>query len=609
MDGFSENILGVQNLVNDETNKTDSGIESGTGVTSDSIDEYNLDMTDDELLTLSDKWVAAYAPYEGKIKLRQNRNKLFYKGNTINESIPSSSNIIFEAEETFIPQALSKNPEPVVFSDNTEEGKKESNEIKTMLQYHADTLVLSRVLSIMVRHWGIYFIGIAKHGWSKEKNDITLSVRNPKNFVFDVDGYVDVKGNFVGSHLGEKIKSTAEELIGLYPDKANEIKLKVDNKLGTGVSRIEWWTNEYSFTKFGDIVLDKHKNEFFNYSKNEKGVDENGDEVDTVVHGKNHLEAPRMPYTFLSVFSLEEAPHDVTNLIEQSISNQNRINERDIQIDRNLKTSNNSLVVSGTSFNQETAAQAARAVEDGHPIIVPDGRVNDGIVRLPASALPSGVLESQQIDKDTLRGVFGVQGMVTTSKSNTTTARGMILNQAHDSSRIGGGIGSALEQVADNIFNFQLQMYYKFYDEKHFAAIMGSDRAVDYVELMMSNLNRQFVVSVAPNSMAPRDEISEQNMALDLYKSQALDPITLFQKLNYPDPVATAKKMSLWVSNPQQYIQTYFSEQTSASQGAPNPPGEAGQIPPTTTGGTLASPQASAALSNVPINAGVAQPK
>lgn len=589
-----------------ETNKTRT--EYPDDIASELIDEYELNMSDEELLHLRDQWEQSYAPYEAKLKPRQERNKAFYKGQAKEEDIPTASNLIFEAEETFIPQALAKNPEPVVWSDNTEEGKEESNRIKTMLQYHADTLVLSRVLGVMIRHWSIYFIGIAKHGWDAKRGDITLSVRNPKNFIFDINGYVDVKGSFKGEYLGERIESTAAELIELFPKHETEIRLKVSDKLGTTVIRTEWWTNEYCFTTFGEIVLDKHKNEFWNYEKEEEGLDEDGEEIKTALPGKNHLAAPQMPYTFLSVFSLEEAPHDVTNLIEQNIANQMRITEHDLQITKNLRAGNNSLVLSGTAFNQETAHQAAQAVEDGDPILAPNGDTN-AVVRLPASPLPHGILDAQQTDKDTLRSIFGVQGLSPQQQTADTTARGMILNQSHDTTRIGGGIGDALEQVADNIFNFQVQMYYVFYDEKHYAAIMGQGQAVDYVELAMKDANRQFVVSVSPNSMQPKDEISEMNLAVDLYKSEALDPINLFKKLNYPDPMATAKMMALWVTNPQAYMQQFFPEAVAPqSPGAPNPPGEAGQVEPGNTGETLAAPPASSALSQVPINAGVAQP-
>ena len=155
---------------------------------------------DEELLKLRDEWQTRDDGYSPKIKPRQEANKLYYEGKQRQNGMNSklvTSNLIFEAEETFIPQALSQNPEPVVWSDNTDEGKQASNEIKTMLQYHADTLCLRKKLGVMIRHWSIYFIGVLKYGWDDKIKDITTEIRKPQNFIFDPDGYVDEYGNYV----------------------------------------------------------------------------------------------------------------------------------------------------------------------------------------------------------------------------------------------------------------------------------------------------------------------------------------------------------------------------------------------------------------------------
>ena len=108
-----------------------------------------------------------------------------------------------------------------------------------------------------------------------------------------------------------------------------------------------------------------------------------------------------------SVFTLQEQPHDITNLIEQSIPQQDRIIDRDFQISRNLRAGNNSLIMDDRFFTIETAKQGANAIEDGDPIL---GNI-EGVKRLPASPLPSGILEAQEVDKQTLRGIFGTSGI------------------------------------------------------------------------------------------------------------------------------------------------------------------------------------------------------
>lgn len=585
-DNFALNVIGPTDLVNNPTNKISDSLYNNEGIVGDEIDLLDLPMTDEELLALKRDYESSYATYEGTIKGRQELNKKYLLGrqNQTGLNIKTvPSNLLFEATATFVPQALAKNPEPVVFSDNTEEGKLASNDIKTVLQFLAMTLGLRKKLGLMVWHWGIYFTAVMKYGWDKETNQIKCEVRKPKNFLLDPDGYVDEFGAFQG-WLGERIQSTAQDLIDDFPKSKEYITERVGTMLGTQVIRTEWHNDKFTFTTYESEVLEKHKNEFFNYEEGKT----------------NHFATPQKNYTFLSVFSMQEQPHDFTNLIEQNIANQDRINKRDNQIEKNLDHANNSLLMDDKAFTSETAHQGANALEQGDPILGPKGSVE----RLPAPNLPSGILDSQNIDKDTLRSIYGTQGLTAQQPDENTTARGMILNQSHDSSRIGGGMGDSLETVATSFFNWMLQLTYVFYDEKHYAAIMGQASAVEYVGLQMVGHERQYVVSVSPNSMQPKDELTEMNQAIDLWKAAAIDPITLFKKLNYSDPMETAKQAAMWISNPQQYMQTMFPETAQQmpqdSANPANPPDGGQPVPPQPDLG-LSSEPASAQLSNVPL--------
>lgn len=591
-DNFNLNVIGPSDLVNNPTNKISDNPYLEEGIVGEQIDLLDLPMSDEELLALKKGYEESYAAYEGKIKGRQELNKKYLLGrqNQTGLNIKTvPSNLLFEATATFVPQALAKNPEPVVFSDNTEEGKLASNDVKTVLQFLAMTLGLRKKLGLMVWHWGIYFTAVMKYGWDKETNQITSKVKKPKNFLLDPDGYVNEFGEFEG-WLGERTQCTAQEMIDLFPKSKEYIVERVGERLGTQVVYTEWWNDKFSFTTYESEILDKHKNEFFNYEEGKT----------------NHFAIPRKPYTFLSVFSMQEQPHDFTNLIEQNISNQDRINKRDMQIEKNLDHANNSLLMDDKAFTSETAHQGANALEQGDPILGP----KDSVQRLPAPNLPSGVLESQNIDKDTLRSIYGTQGLTAQKPDENTTARGMILNQSHDSSRIGGGMGDSLETVATSFFNWMLQLTYVFYDEKHYAAIMGQASAVEYVGLQMVGHERQYVVSVSPNSMIPKDEISERNEAIELANAGWLDPINLFKKLNDSDPMATAKMVTLFRTNPQMYMQIYFPEQAQQAQmggGVANPPDM--NTPPAPQDPSISAPPASSDLSQVPINQGVAMPQ
>lgn len=612
-DPISQNVEGVRQLIASRLNKIGGGASADPeGPSPDRVDEFTLNLSDEELLRLSRRWENKYASYESKLNVRQNANRTYYLGQQKGTSadstdgLPIASNLLFEAEETFLPAALSRNPEPVVWSDNTTEGNEVSNSVKTMLQYHADVLALRQKMKLMTRHWSLYFIGVIKHGWDNEINDIKSDVRNPKNFIFDPDASVDAYGDMEG-YVGERIKCTAQELIDLFPAQKDFVITQVDGQLGTEVTYTEWWNDDYCFYTYGEHVLDKHKNPNFNYAKTVTEKDEDGVEVETEEGGRNHFAKPKKPYTFLTVFTLGEQPHDVTNLVEQNIPNQNLITRRTIQLDYNLSRANNSDVFSENNFNQETAKQAATGMAKGNPLLVPaGGPISDAIHRLQAPSIGAEFFQDLENNKQNLRSIFGTEGISSQTPDEDTTARGMILSQQFDNTRIGGGIGDALEQVADNIFNWWVQLYYVYYDEEHFAAVMGQMKAVEYIEFSQLDLNKRLVVSVSPNSMKPKDEITKMNQALALWEKGALDPKTLLTILDFPDPQKTAENTVLWLVDKTAYLQLNFpelSEKLLSLQPAAPDPMVGGMAPEEVTEPmqSIEEPVASSSLSQVPL--------
>ena len=572
------------------------------------LDSLDLDMSDDELLLQAAQWTAQYGAYEGKIKPKQQRNKTYYiggqKGNSSYDDVPIASNYIFPALETFLAAALAKNPDPVVWSDNSPEGQKLSDDTQTMLQFHADQLSLRPKLAQMVRQWSMNYLGVLKHGWDeyevdgKKVGDIKLEIRPIENFVFDTKGYVDVDGDFIG-YLGERVKKTAKELIEMFPEHKVYITLQVDGKLGTECTYTEWWTDEYYFCTYMDIVLDKGKNNFFNYEKGKR----------------NHFAKPKKPFTFLSVFSLAGQPHDITSLIEQNIPNQNLISKEVHQLDYNISRNNNSTAFSENNFNQQTAKQATQAWIKGHNVLVPPGvSINEAIVNFPVTPIPQAFFEFLNSNIASLQQSFGTQGLTAQPQNEDTTARGMILNQQRDNSRIGGAINERIEQVAKNVFNWFVQEYYVFYDVKHFGSILGIIKGVEYVQLSASAFDRQIIVTVAPDSMKPKDEITAMNQAQALWEAGALGLKTFLTLQKVSDVDEAAEDAILWKMGVQPYMMVQFPDlakklqmlqQPAAGMGQPQP----GQQPQPAAAGAPAQGEPpsmggeppNAALSQVPL--------
>lgn len=605
LDPIALNVEGVSDLVESKVNRVRRGEGSmDEGPRGPQRDILELPMKDEELLQLAEEWTSAYAGYHGKIKIRQQTNLEYYLGKQKAQSSPTdseapiASNYIFPAIETFLAAALAKNPDPVVWSDSTDEGQQLADDTSTMLQYHADQLNLRPKLSQMVRQWSIKYLGVLKHGWKKyevegkEFGDIDLMLRPIENFIFDTKGHVDTEGHFVG-YLGERCRVSARELVELFPKHKAYITLQVDGKMGTECTYTEWWTDEYCFSTYMGVVLDKHKNEFFKYG------------------GRNHFAEPRKPYTFLSIFTLGDQPHDLTSLIEQNIPNQNLISKEVHQLDYNISRNNNSTAFSENNFNQQTAKQATQAWIKGHNVLVPPGvPINEAIVNFPITPIPESFFTFLESNISTLQQSFGTSGLTPTEQNEDTTARGMILNQQRDNTRIGGAINERIEQVAKDIFNWWVQMYHVFYDVKHFASVMGVLKGVEYVELSAASFDRQVIVTVMPDSMKPKDEITAMNQAQNLWEAGALGLKTFLKLQKVSNPDEAAEDALAWKAGVMPYIQLNYPELAARLMGgqqqqppaAPPSPNPAPNVPetqgePVNTGGEPPN----AALSQVPL--------
>lgn len=607
--GYLDAVKGAFSLF-DKTNKADGFTENSNPLP---IDEYESTMSDKEIVELVWQWRRSYSVYYEAIKKSQDLAFDYWVGKHRTEDdaggtqiskeyLAQVDNLIFEAVETFLPIATRANPEPVVSADPSDMGQKLANDIKIALAHEADQQKLRRKLARMTRSWVLNKIGALKVTWDVPTKSIKTDVVNVKKMIFDRDGYIDDGGLFTGEYVGEKKQCSADYLIEMFPKKKDYIMAKCKGKLGTKMEYVEWWyCGTDVFYTHEDEVLGKYKNPNWNYDGKTKEVDpETGAEREVEVQGTNHLKEPTAPYIFLSVFTTGQQPHDETSLILQNIPIQDRINRRYRQIDQNVKSMNNGLVVSGRSFTEEQASQAAAALRRGVAIRVPDGNVQQAVQRFPAEGLPGDVFKSLEDDRNELRNIFGTSGSTPEGTEQQKTVRGKILINQLDSSRIGGGITECIEQVADAVYNYWVQMMFVYYDDEHLIATAGSEAGEELISIKNSSfpLLRTLTVTVKEGSLVPKDPLTQRNEAMDLWSAGAIDPLTFYKRLDVANPTEATNQLILWQMlqkgqiQPQQYLPSFQAGEPQAPPGA-SPEANLGQ--PEGVGGpavnTISGPQ------------------
>ena len=191
--------------------------------------------------------------------------------------------------------------------------------------------------------------------------------------------------------------------------------------------------------------------------------------------GINHFKERKLPFIFISVFQIGDQPHDNTSLIHQNMSNQDRINKRQRQIDKNVDEQNNGIVLSGKHFTKEQAAEAVEELRSGGGLYVPDGNIDGSYKRDNAPSLSGDVFNNLEDTRSELRNIFGVTGLSSQGLQGDQTVRGKILTKEADGSRVGGGITEYIEMAIDEIFNWWVQLMFVYYsDEDRDFTTLGS---------------------------------------------------------------------------------------------------------------------------------------
>ncbi len=573
-----------------DVNKTKPEVsELAEGAIAPLLPELELSIEDDELIELKRKWERSWEPVQAELGKKQDQNERYWAGRHFTQieertqDKPTADNLIFESLETFLPMATKQNPEPIVSTDETEEGQALADKVKKMLAYLADTLSLKLQMKQMTRYWALYFVGVAKVGWSTVNDDIDLVIIRPQKLILDPTAAI-INCEYTGKYIGEHRKDTADNLVLRFPKEKAFIEGEVKGEMASEIGYVEWWTDEYVFWTLKDKVLGKNKNPHWNYETVTNSVNEFGQEVSGETSGDNHFPVPKKPYVFLSVFNLGKRPFDDTNLISQNLRLQDMVNKRLQQIDRNADNTNGGLIVSGDYYTKEQAGLAVEALRKGSAIWQPSGDVNRGSRRDVGPPLPAFIYQSLIDYRTELRNIFGTRGSTPEGTKQEQTVRGKIIVRSQDMDRIGGGVSEFLEQFADRVYNWFVQLMYVYYDEEHSAAVLGRERAQEYIRIKNSDFNRKIVVSVKEGSMIPKDSLTKRNEAIDLWSAGALDPVTLFDRLEFPNPRETAEKLFLWKTNPAALFtaqpQPMMQPMGMPPQGGAPAPEQAGIQPP-----------------------------
>lgn len=566
--------------------------ETAEGVVGGSIPELELDMDDTEMISLSNAWERSWndSDVKSKWEAASDENEEYWKGEhfrrpEVDRTRAIVDNAIFEGLETYLPQVTRRNPEPMVSlavgTDPNQDNQNFAHALQLELGELADELKLRLKLKGAARHHELYLLGAIKIGWNLDSDIPALKVVRPKKLILDPNATVDEDG-YTGERLGEHRKLPASRLISIIKKEKNAtentqyITEKAHSELGTDMGFIEWWTPQYMFWKMDDKILMKRKNPHWNYdqvipttttAENENPIQaevpQQAPQVSPTLpqgapalpqiqsaqqapqedagprKGINHFKVPKIPYVLMAVYTLGKQPVNVTSNIGQNLSNQDLINKRSRQIDKNADTTNGGMVVSleRSGLTKDQAKGVTTALRQGGIVAIPSGSAQDAVYKPPMYELP-GYVYNQLVDtRNRVRDIWGTRGSSPAGLESDTTVRGKILSKTADTDRIGGGISEYLEQMADDVYNWLVQMLY-VYDDRF---VEAAARGVPIPPVK---------VSVKEGSLLPKDSTTIANQAIDLTTAGKMSILDMYKRLDYPNPEQLAANVWLEINAP-----------------------------------------------------------
>lgn len=536
--------------------------ETKEGVVGEHVSELALSMDDSELIELKRKWEQKWDSSKVKkdVEAKQKENEKYWLGDHYTSAQKQANkrdavdNLIFEALETALPVYTRQIAQPVIKTLGDPNAQAFAKKVEDRITDLADTIRLRLKVKKAVRNWALYFLGVLKFGWSVEKNEITVQAVRPQQLILEPDAMTD-ECEYEGAYIGFYRTETASDLAERFPKKAEEIKKLVGKEsLGTKLRYVEWWTADYVFWTLNEEVLAKAKNPHWNYDQTvtSMAVDPNtgeAQEFQSVAKGSNHFSQRKIPVATLSIFNLGKGPYDDTNQIEQVLPVQDVVNKRIRQIDKNADGTNGGAIVSGDHFSPEQASAVGDALRKGKTIRVPNGDVNRAYKRDMAPALPAFIYQNLQDARQEIRSIFGTTGLSPQGIKGEETVRGKILVKGSDTDRA-ALIVDHIEQLYDYVFNWFVQMMMVYYDTP---VQISRTQGVDTIS--SAEFVYPLVVSVKEGSLIPKDRLTLRNEAVDLWAAGAIDPLTLAERLEVPNPQEYVQRLIMWKTNPLSLLQ------------------------------------------------------
>lgn len=577
-------------------------------VVNDSSPLY-LPIDDVELKSIIDQKIKDYDEFvkNSKIDERQKENLKYYKGDQIDKSqlhkfqVPYVDNIIWQNLETRISLASARLPDIVgIPVDDTPEANDLAKKVKEAIELKVKNKNIKRLIKDGLRTHQINHTGIIKIRWDANRGDngdFVFDHVQPSNVKFDVhapiphDGYTSDNMEVIIEYIEEPTNL----VLSKFPKKREELLkiIGVTNKGLPASSKIKYseiWFTWYDKQgkrfegvawRYKDLILDKMRNPYYDWKGKELQLD-----ADLITTGlrpgveyQNYFEFARKPYIFFSHQNLGVNAFDEMTPVSASIALQDIINKRGRQITEISDRAVPKLVFSGNYITKDRAKQVTNDPNESVWLDEAE-RVGDAVMSVPGTP-PNPILYNDLVTtRNQMDSKFATHGTTRGEVQATESGISKQITREGDLGITDDVVDMMVERVMSEMAGWALQMMKMMYNENRYIKDMGKDGKLVAVELSGSDIPKGLEIQVRADSS---DEQRKKAEAIELAKLKAIDPLTMNEMLDVPNPKESTDRLLSFLNGAADGYASYMEKVGLLDKGEG---GQGGEVPPAAPGAT-----------------------
>lgn len=527
--------------------------------------KFGVNVSDDENVKTINEWLRESQTWHDVMLLYQNMSLRYYLGDQTEKAAVAAFNSntvynrIFEATETIVPVVTGTAHQFIAIpGDETEIAVARAQKVQKVLSRKYEELMMTRKLENVVRDIILKRFGVAEWYWNPDTDDVDVRVIDPRLVLIpklrlDANDpalpYVLVLEEYTREELKTNFPDVnPEDLVFGRTNISGQPPTLYNTNQAPVYQVIKATTNEYIVWKQTDKILKKMVSPYFDFTGEEetKKVTKTNGKIEKVTYRKfyNHFNTPRKNYVFFNPFTTGDAPVAETSLSEIAMPIQDDINVQKRQIINNLvKMGNGQVYVDSDAIPKELVDQIT-----SEPGLVIEGKnlaSENRIRREAATPLPTAHFSNLQDSIAAFDSVFGTHGALRGSGGGSKTLGGQIMDKQQDLSRI-EEITRCVNRGVYLLANGLVQLMRLYYNEEHLVKILGKDGAIEFIRFTRGDIDENVVIDVKSGTPPTLDPVGRYNQAIQLWQLGALDPETLFERLDFADPQEAAKKLAAW---------------------------------------------------------------